>query len=112
VRRLKRQGKQSLLTSAPTAARPSFELLCEQRELPVVNPATGARFTISLRDWQGALWAVQVRPAHPRATDAANPFVQKHRLMARSCVEGWLLGLRVESRRWGQAEPGGPKKEA
>jgi hypothetical protein len=75
--------------------RPTFEWLQEARELPEVNPATGARFTISLRDWRGALWAVQVRPARPRPTDAANPFVQKHRLMARSRIEGWLAGLRV-----------------
>jgi len=78
---------------------PTFEWLQEARELPVVNPATGARFTISLRDWQGALWAVQVRPARPRPTDAANPFVQKHRLMARSRIEGWLAGLRVAAER-------------
>jgi len=74
---------------------PTLELLRERRELPVVNPATRTHFTISLRHWQGALWAVQVRPARPRPVDAANPFVQKHRLMARSCLEGWLAGLRL-----------------
>jgi hypothetical protein len=35
--------------------RPTFEQLVEARELPVVYPPTGKRFTISLRDWQGAL---------------------------------------------------------
>lgn len=42
---------------------PTFELLRERRELPVVYPATGARFTISLRDWQGVLWGVRRIPA-------------------------------------------------
>ena len=55
---------------------PTFELLCEQRELPVVNPATGARFTISLRDWQGALWAVRVVPAAPGSADTPRPVSQ------------------------------------
>jgi hypothetical protein len=35
--------------------RPTFELLRERRELSVVNPDTGTRFAISLRDWQGSL---------------------------------------------------------
>ena len=74
---------------------PTFELLCEQRELPVVNPATGARFKISLRDWQGALWAVRVIPATPRPTDGYNPFVQKHRMLPRSGIEDWLQRLRL-----------------
>lgn len=77
---------------------PTFDLLRERRELPVINRANGVRFVISLRDWQGALWAVQVRPARPRPSDAGNPFVQKHRLMARSRIEGWLEGLRVARR--------------
>jgi hypothetical protein len=48
----------------------TFELLRERRELSVVYPATGARFTISLRDWQGALWAVRVVPASPGSADS------------------------------------------
>jgi hypothetical protein len=75
---------------------PIFELLREQRELSVINPATGVRFTIMLRDWQGALWAVWVLPATPRPADAVNPFVQRHRLLARSVIEEWLERLRLE----------------
>ena len=77
---------------------PTFELLRERRELPVVYPVTGKRFTISLRDWQGALWAVRVVPAEPTPADADNPFVQRHRILARSCIEEWLEGLRLEPR--------------
>ena len=69
---------------------PTFEQLREHRELPVINPATGRRFVISLRDWQGALWAVQVLPAAPRPADKFNPFVQKHRLLGRLVIEEWL----------------------
>jgi hypothetical protein len=35
--------------------KPTFEQLSAQRELPVINPTMGARFTISLRGWQDAL---------------------------------------------------------
>ena len=58
-------------------------------------PATRARFTISLRVWQGALWAVKVIPETPRMADAFNPFVQQHRLLARPGIEEWLARLRV-----------------
>ena len=75
--------------------KPTFELLSEQRELPVIHPATGARFTISLRDWQGALWAVRVLPAVPRPADKVNPFVQQHRLLGRQVIEEWLERLRL-----------------
>ena len=74
---------------------PTFEQLREHRELPVINPATGRRFVISLRDWQGALWAVRVLPAAPRPADKINPFVQKHRLLARPVIEEWLERLRL-----------------
>jgi hypothetical protein len=74
---------------------PTFEQLREHRELPVINPATGGRFAISLRDWQGALWAVRVLPATPRPADKLNPFVQKHRLLARPVIEEWLDKLRL-----------------
>lgn len=77
--------------------KPTFEFLSEQRELPVINPATGAHFTVSLRDWQGALWAVRVKPAVPRPADKGNPFVQRHRLMARPVIEAWLERLNLET---------------
>lgn len=74
---------------------PTFEQLREHRELPVINPVTGRRFTISLRDWHGALWAVRVLPAAPRPADKFNPFVQKHRLLAQPVIEEWLDKLRL-----------------
>jgi hypothetical protein len=74
---------------------PTFKLLCEQRELPVVNPATGTRFTISLRDWQGALWAVRVVPVAPTPADEGTPLVQRHRMLARARIEEWLERLRL-----------------
>ena len=77
------------------SAKPTLEMLRERRELPVVYPATGARFTISLRDWQGALWAVKVIPKTRRLGDAFNPYVQTHRLLPRSCIEHWLDRLRL-----------------
>jgi hypothetical protein len=69
---------------------PTFEQLREHRELPVINPVTGRCFVVSLRDWQGALWAVRVFPAAPRPADKINPFVQKHRLLGRPVIEEWL----------------------
>lgn len=73
--------------------RPTFELLREKRELAVVNPANGVRFKISLRDWQGALWAVRVHPQGKR--EPWNPFTRAHRLMARERIEDWLENLRL-----------------
>ena len=75
--------------------KPTFELLSERRELPVINPATRRRFVISLRDWQGALWAVRVLPAAPQPADKANPFVQQHRILSRPVIEEWLDCLRL-----------------
>lgn len=72
---------------------PTFELLREKRELAVVNPANGVRFKISLRDWQGALWAVRVHPQGRR--EPWNPFTTAHRLMPRERIESWLGGLRL-----------------
>ena len=78
--------------------RPTFELLREKRELAVVNPANGVRFKITLRDWQGALWAVRVHPHGKR--EPWNPFTRAHRIMARERIEDWLASLRfTESRR-------------
>ena len=75
--------------------RPTFELLRERRELAVLNPDTGTRFDISLRDWQGSLWAVRVRPETLRAVDFDNPFVTAHRMMSRPAIEDWLGRLRL-----------------
>ena len=75
--------------------RPTFEMLREQRELQVVYPATRRRFTISLRDWQGALWAVKVIPEAQQAADGFNPFVRQHRILSRPCIEEWLERLRL-----------------
>jgi hypothetical protein len=73
--------------------RPTFKLLREKRELTVVNPANGVRFTISLRDWQHVLWAVRIHP-HGRR-EPWNPFTTAHRLMAREHIEDWLQQLRL-----------------
>jgi len=75
--------------------RPTFELLRERRELAVLNPDNGARFTISLRDWQGLLWAVRVRPSVWSGRDWDNPFVTAHRLLSREAIEAWLGRLRL-----------------
>lgn len=75
--------------------RPTFDLLRERRELSVVNPDTGTRFAISLRDWQGSLWAVRVRPRELHATDWDNPFVTAHRMMSRPAIEEWLGRLQL-----------------
>ena len=85
------------------SGRPTLEMLREHRELRVVYPATGRRFTVSLRDWQGALWAVKVVPETPGASDAFNPFVRQHRLLARSCIEDWLACLRLSPSRTSSA---------
>lgn len=74
---------------------PTFTQLRERRELRVVNPRTGVRFAVSLADWQGALWAVRVRPEKLRPSDSDNPFVTAHRLLPRPVIEDWLAGLRL-----------------
>ena len=73
---------------------PTFEQLREHRELPVINPATGRRFVISLRSWGGCMWAIQVYPDQRQALDSTNPFVTAHRLMNRDTIEQWLERLR------------------
>ncbi len=78
---------------------PTFTQLRERRELRVVNPQNGVRFDISLADWQGALWAVRVRPEKLRPTDFDNPFVTAHRLMSRPAIEEWLGRLLLFGRR-------------
>ncbi len=74
--------------------RPTFELLRERRELAVINPDNGVRFDISLRDWQGCIWAIRVHPHKPRPIDLENPFVTAHRIMQREDIEAWLGRLR------------------
>ena len=81
--------------------KPTFEMLRERRELPVVNPDNGVRFTISLKDWQGVLWWVKVVPDQPRSSDAINPYVQDHILMAHLRIEEWLEHLRLATNRAG-----------
>jgi len=70
---------------------PTFELLRVKRELAVVNPANGVRFRVSLRDWQGVLWAVRVQPHDHR--EPWNPFTTSHRLMPQERIQGWLETL-------------------
>ena len=59
-------------STRPKTNRPTFALLREKRELRVRNPENGARFTISLRDWQAMLWAVRVLPSRSGGS-AATP---------------------------------------
>ncbi len=68
-------------------------MLCQRRELSVIYPETGKRFTITLRDWQGVLWAVRVHPSTPTPADRSNPFVTKHRILNRTVIEEWLQRL-------------------
>ena len=72
--------------------RPNFELLREQRELAVVNPANGVRFTISINDWQGVFWAVRVYP-HDRRHAGWNPYTPAHRLMPRERIPRTVCAL-------------------
>ena len=74
--------------------RPTFALLREKRRLRVRNPENGARFTISLRDWQAMLWAVRVHP-EPQWRQAGNAYTTAHRIMARGRIEDWLAQLRL-----------------
>jgi len=77
---------------------PTFEQFREIRQLAVVNPDNGVRFSISLRDWEGVLWAVAVRPCELDKSDWDNPFVTAHRVLSRETIEEWLGRLRVERR--------------
>lgn len=72
---------------------PTFEMLRERREMCVRYPPSGLRFIISLRDWQGALWAVKVIPQNLRREDRKNPFVTNHRIMTRLNIVEWLERL-------------------
>ncbi len=75
--------------------KPTFEMLREHQELRVIYPATRRRFIVSLREWQGALWGIKVIPDSPGEKDAFNPFVQKHRVLARADIEAWLERLNL-----------------
>ena len=80
--------------AAARGERPTFALLREKRRLRVRNPENGARFTISLRDWQAMLWAVRVHP-EPRWRQPGNAYTTEHRIMARGRIEDWLAELRL-----------------
>lgn len=73
---------------------PTVALLRERRRLRVRNPENGARFTISLRDWQELLWAVKVEP-ELRWRHPSNPYTTAHRIMSRRRIEEWLGELRL-----------------
>ncbi len=77
-----------------TNAAPTFTLLREKRRLAVRNPENGARFTISLRDWQQMLWAVRVHP-EPKWRQRDNACTTAHRIMPRPRIEDWLAELRL-----------------
>ncbi len=76
------------------AAAPTFDLLRDRRWLAVRNPATGARFTVSLRDWEETLWAVRVYPSRGQR-HVRNAYTTAHCLMARARIEDWLAALRL-----------------
>ena len=79
----------------PTAKNtPTFALLREKRRLRVSNPENGARFTISLRDWEEIIWAVRVHP-DPEWRHHVTPHTTAHRMMSRIAIENWLEGLRM-----------------
>ena len=73
---------------------PTFALLREKRRLAVCNPENGARFTISLRDWEEIIWAVRVHP-DPEWRHHVTPHTTAHRMMSRIAIENWLEGLRM-----------------
>ena len=77
-----------------TNAAPTFALLREKRRLRVRNPENGARFTISLRDWQQMLWAVRVHP-EPQWRQPGNAYTTTHRILPRTRIEDWLAELQL-----------------
>ena len=78
----------------PAKAAPTFALLREKRRLAVRNPENGARFTISLRDWQQMLWAVRVHP-EPQWRQPGNAYTTAHRILPRTRIEDWLAELQL-----------------
>ena len=83
------------LTEIDMKPNPTFEQLREANELDVVNPATGIRFRISLRNWAGSLWAVRVYPQSSSPSNHNNPYVTSHRLMGRETIKEWLSQLKL-----------------
>ncbi len=81
--------------SPPRGAAPTFALLREKRRLAVYAPLTGARFTISLRDWEEMIWSVRVYPA-PAWRHHVTAHTTAHCTMGRTGIENWLAGLRLE----------------
>lgn len=90
-----KKNQSSSLPSISSVTTPTLSLLLEHRFLSVINPKTGFQFQISLRDWQGLLFAIQVRPKALRPSDWDNPYVTAHRLINRATLETWLRQLRV-----------------
>ncbi len=82
-------GKRAVASPVPT-----FALLREKRRLAVRNPENGARFTISLRDWEEIVWSVRVYP-ETQWRDPGNPYTTAHRIMPRMRIEDWLVELRL-----------------
>ena len=80
---------------------PTFALLREKRSLAVCNPENGARFTISLRNWQEMLWAVRVNP-EPKWRQRGNPYTAAHRILPRERIEDWLAELRMTTAQAGR----------
>ena len=77
-----------------TEQKPTFAQLREKRRLAGCNPETGTRFTITLRDWEEMLWAIQVHP-EPKWRQRRNPYTTAHRIMPRARIEDWLSELRL-----------------
>lgn len=89
-------AKASRLSRVPRAVgnAPTFALLREKRRLAVCNPENGARFIISLRNWQEMLWAVRVHP-EPKCRQHRNAYTTAHRIMLRTRIEDWLSELQL-----------------
>ena len=92
----------------PTTNAPTFAMLREKRRLAVYAPLTGARFTISLRDWEELIWSVRVYP-EPKWRHHVTPHTTAHRMMALWEIENWLEGLRLtKGRRCGSSARSSP----
>ncbi len=76
----------------PRLRKPTFEMLLAKRRLAVVNPESGHRFVISLRDWERCLWAVRVIPHEPPARPP-DAYETAHRLISQDALEIWLEHL-------------------
>ena len=73
---------------------PTFAQLREKRRLRVRNAENGARFTVSLRDWEEMIWAVRVSP-EPQWREHRNAYATAHRIMPRIEIEDWLAKLEL-----------------